>query len=332
MIKLIAETAWHHEGDFSFMKNLVGSLCKESSVDVVKLHITLDLDEYMSKDHEAYDLLKSWLLTESQWDELINIVRDSGKELMLLLNDTKAIEFGACFNPEYIELHSICINVPALQSAVLKIIDEKTKIVIGIGGCTLDEVDAAVRAFEKKPLILMSGFQNFPTKYEDVNLDKIRKIQTLYAGKEFGYADHSAWNEENNELITMLVASNGMNYVEKHVTTNFGEKRCDYSAAISIDMLKNLSIKIGVLNMLKGDGAFKLNRGEQEYSQYGPMKMAPIANCIIKAGDILEEKHINFCRTSKTTDIGQVEIVEKIGEKLSTEVACGNVFKAADFL
>ena len=23
MINLIAETAWHHEGDFSFMKNLV---------------------------------------------------------------------------------------------------------------------------------------------------------------------------------------------------------------------------------------------------------------------------------------------------------------------
>jgi len=26
-MKLIAETAWHHEGDFDFMKNLVTEIC-----------------------------------------------------------------------------------------------------------------------------------------------------------------------------------------------------------------------------------------------------------------------------------------------------------------
>jgi N,N'-diacetyllegionaminate synthase len=48
MIKLIAETAWHHEGDFIFMKDLVARICENSNADVVKFHITLDLDEYMS--------------------------------------------------------------------------------------------------------------------------------------------------------------------------------------------------------------------------------------------------------------------------------------------
>ena len=46
MTKLIAETAWHHEGDYDFMKNLVTSICKLSKADIVKFHITLDLDEY----------------------------------------------------------------------------------------------------------------------------------------------------------------------------------------------------------------------------------------------------------------------------------------------
>ena len=81
MTKLIAETAWHHEGDYLFMKQLVTRICETSSVDIVKLHITLDLDEYMSKDHDSYETLKSWMLSAKQWEELIGIVRNNGKEL-----------------------------------------------------------------------------------------------------------------------------------------------------------------------------------------------------------------------------------------------------------
>ena len=40
----------------------------------------------------------------------------------------------------------------------------------------------------------------------------------------FGYADHTAWNEENNGLITLLVSSNGMDFIEKHVTTEYGKE------------------------------------------------------------------------------------------------------------
>ena len=93
MTKLIAETAWHHEGDYIFMKELVTRICETSSADIVKLHITLDLDEYMNKDHDSYKTLKSWMLKSEHWEELIGIVRKNNKELMLLLNDTKAIDF-----------------------------------------------------------------------------------------------------------------------------------------------------------------------------------------------------------------------------------------------
>ena len=127
MIKLIAETAWHHEGDFIFMKDLVTNICQNSDVDIVKFHITLDLDEYMSKDHEAYVTLKSWMLSESNWEELIYIVRENNKELMLLLNDTKAIEFSKKYNPEMVEIHSVSLNVPRLQDAVLENINDKTQ-------------------------------------------------------------------------------------------------------------------------------------------------------------------------------------------------------------
>ncbi len=325
MMKLIAETAWHHEGDFLFMKNLVSRICEESSANVVKMHITLDLDEYMSKDHDAYNVLKNWLLSSEQWEELICIVQDSGKEVMLLLNDTKAVNFASQFNPEMIEIHSVCLNVPRLQRAVLERIDNKTKVVIGVGGCTLQEVDEAVRVFDNRETILMFGFQNYPTKYEDVNLGKIRKIQALYSDKKYGYADHTAWDEKNNELITLLVSANGMDYIEKHVTTEYGKERCDYSAAISIDQFNMLEKKIRLLDELDGNRSVLLNKGEQDYSIYGPMKMAALSKYNLNKGKTLTLEDIHFCRTSQTTSMSQIDLLQAMGSKLVEDVKINQV-------
>ena len=326
MTKLIAETAWHHEGDYSFMKDLVSQLCETSSTEVIKMHVTLDFDEYMNKDHDAYSALKKWLFSEEQWDELIGIVQSSKKELMLLLNDTSAINFAAQYNPELVELHSVCLNVPRLQQTILEKIDDKTPIVTGVGGCSLQEIDKAVEVFNKRDTILMFGFQNYPTKYADVNLKKIRKIQSLYSNKKYGYADHTAWNEQNNELITLLVSANGMSYIEKHVTIEYGKERCDYSAAISIDMFESLAAKVKLLDSLNGDGSVLLNEGEQQYSKYGPMKMAGIAVRDLKKGEIVSVDDINFCRTSQLTDISQIELLDNIKNPLQKDVKINETF------
>ena len=71
-MKLIAETAWHHEGDYNFMENLVKQIVNNTNTDIVKMHITLDLEEYMSTDHENYKLQKPMLFSKDQWNKLIN--------------------------------------------------------------------------------------------------------------------------------------------------------------------------------------------------------------------------------------------------------------------
>tara|TARA_B110001454_G_scaffold196383_1_gene199232 strand:+ start:844 stop:1848 length:1005 start_codon:yes stop_codon:yes gene_type:complete len=325
MTKLIAETACHHEGDYPFMKELVTRICETSNADIVKFHITLDLDEYMNKDHDDYKIVKSWMFGAERWEELIGIVRKNNKELMLLLNDTKAVEFATQFNPEMVEIHSVCLNVPRLQRAVFENIDSKTKVVIGIGGCSLDEINKAVQFFLNREIVLMFGFQNYPTKYEDVNLRKIRKIQSLYTEKKFGYADHTAWDEDNNELITLLVSANGMDFIEKHVTTEYGKERCDYSAAISIEQFNMLYKKIKLLEKLYGNGSMQLNKAEENYSKYGPMKMAAIAKHNLVKGSKLTMGDIHFCRTSQSTDISQIDLLQVIGNKLVEDVKINQV-------
>ena len=111
-MNLIAETAWHHEGNFLFTKKLVSQIVNTSNADILKMRITLNFYEYMDLKNGLYEKLKPILFDKNQWYELISIVKESGKELMLLANDSAAIKYVSKYKPEYIELHSIWLNVP----------------------------------------------------------------------------------------------------------------------------------------------------------------------------------------------------------------------------
>ena len=239
---------------------------------------------------------------------------------MLLLNDTKAIEFASHHEPALVELHSVCLNVPRLQQRIKDTFNQETRLVVGVGGSTIEEVDYAVQAFTGYPLILMFGFQNYPTRYQDINLSKIRKIQSLYPDKIFGYADHTAWNEANNELITLAIAANEMSYVEKHVTTLYGQERCDYSAAVSIELLNKLTEKIKVLAQIRGTGELGLNEAETKYSTYGLMKMAPVIKSNKKKGEELMLDDIHFSRTGQNSDLSQLNVLNKVGSVFKNDI------------
>lgn len=330
-MKLVAETAWHHEGDFQYMEKLVSEICSKTRADVVKLHITLDLDEYMSRDHPAYDSLSHWLFKEHQWLELIKIVRESEKELMLLLNDTKAVEFGMQLKPKYVEIHSVCMNDLNLLASLKRQLSKEIKVFFGVGGSSLYEIESAINTLEHSNNVLMFGFQNYPTQYADVNFNKMRRIMNLFQGGEYGYADHTAWNETNNQLITLLGAAIGMQYVEKHVTISFGEQRTDWSSAVSLDMLNDLKEGMDVLDKCNGDGLLQLNTAEKKYSVFGPMKKAGVLKQEVKAGQVLDADMVSFKRTGRVTDISQLQLIEAFGKKTCRAIPKNQVLMSSHF-
>jgi sialic acid synthase SpsE len=145
----------------------------------------------------------------------------------------------------------------------------------------------------------------------------------LYPYLQFGYADHTAWNEDNNELITLLIASNGMHFIEKHVTNVYGTERCDYSAAISITMLNNLYKKLDLINALSSSGSLLLNDGEREYSKYGPMKMAAVLKMDKNNGDFIKKGDFDFIRCYQESDISQIDIIHIIKKPLKISIQKG---------
>ena len=331
-MKLIAETAWHHEGDFKFMENLITEIATKTSVDIIKMHITLDLDEYMSPKHELYETLKSMMFNQQQWTTLLKIIRDNNKEVMLLVNDTKAINFSILMKSEFIEVHSSCLNDVFLLKELKNKIKKETKIVLGIGGSSIEEIENTIKILDNPNIILMSGFQNYPTKLEDVNLNKIRKLINKFNHYEHGYADHTSKDHQHNQLITLMGAACGMQYIEKHVTNHYGLERIDSSAAISIEMFNELAKHVEILKKLNGSGSLSMNSGELSYSIFGPMKKTAIITRDISNGEILKFDCIKFIRTKEVSDMSQVDILKSIGKKIKLDLKNGTVLKSKYFI
>lgn len=331
MINLIAESAWHHQGDPVFLKELVHKIVDETETNFVKIHISIDLDEYMSSNHPLYEKQKAWLIKCKDWEDVIKTVKKSKKNLMILFNDRKAIRFGLKFDPEMVEIHSVCLNDIKLLGELKKYINQKMKIVLGVGGSTIDELRNAIDFIGIKNIVLMHGFQNYPTNFADVNIKKINKVKSIFKNFEHGYADHCAWNEPNNLLVTLIVASQGMQYLEKHVTTSIGQERVDWESAISIEMFNELKKAIMILDQAMGDGSLEFNVAEKKYSELGLMKKIGLASRKIRKGGVISLDDFNFIRTNKRTDLSQINLIEKIGSKVTKDVYKGEPLKSSHF-
>jgi len=331
MIKLIAETAWHHQGDRSFMINLIEKIINETKTNYIKIHLSLNFDEYMLPDHPLYRKQKDWMLKKNDWEQIITKIKDSNKKLMILFNDKESIEFGMQFSPELVEIHSVCLNDIKLLEYLNTKITNKNKIVFGVGGSKTSELDLAINFINSNEIVLMHGFQSYPTNYEDVNLNKINFLKKMYKNYEHGYADHSSWDEPNNLLVSLIGASQGMQYLEKHVTIDMGKERVDWQSAISIDLFNQLHKKITIFNQTMGDGNIEHSDAEKKYAELGIMKKIGIAIKEVDEGEKLTLNHFNFYRTRMKTELTQSQLISKVGSKLNRKIMPGEPFQLDHF-
>lgn len=320
--KVIAETACHHQGEEEFMLDLVESLCI-SRTDFVKVHLLMDIDEYMHQDHPLYDTVKSWMLPQKTWERILKRIKDSGKEVLALCNDQKSIDLALENGATGLELHAATVHDVHLNDHLLnKVKDLETKTFFGVGALPLQELDALYQKKDLNP-VMMFGIQNFPTKYEHISLARQRRLMRLFPMAEFGYADHTEWDHPYNLLLT-LMGGLDKTYIEKHVTIRPGEKRIDYESAISIEQLNQLRDWLDLAEQVEGSGELAQNTGEAQYGQIGPMRKGMIATRDFAEGELLDMDAIVFKRTSRTSDL-LPSMLGNIGYTFTRNVKAGEI-------
>lgn len=319
----IAETAFHHEGDVEFLQELVENLLK-LDIQAIKFHLLFDVDDYMVANHTVIDVIKDLSIPEKNWETIFQQVKNSKKDIVALTNDLASLKYINKIQDNYpieaLELHSTGLNdIFLLKEAVLF---NKT-IILGIGGSTFDEVQFAVdflRDQGKEDILLMHGFQNYPTNYEDINFKRINLFKKAF-NLSMGYADHTDPSDKNNAMISVLPIMLGIKVFEKHVTHLFGEKRIDAQAAVSLETMADV-IKLGnEIQKTLGEENISFSEAEKNYGNTGPMKKALVARRNLPSGTIIQLEDLAYKRTDESSTLSQKDILKIIGSEVTFDIS-----------
>ena len=145
------------------------------------------------------------------------------------------------------------------------------------------------------------------------------KIKELF-NLPIGYADHTAFDDPNNEIISVMAAMMGFNILEKHYTPDYGKERIDYHAAVGKEQMLRIKELMKLALMVHGDGELKMSKAELEYGNVGPMKKAIVAKRFIKKGEKLSFDNLWFKRTEEGSPVKQNQFLQLIGLEATRDI------------
>lgn len=315
---VIAECAETFEGSSAYLLKQIEKL---DGINCIKFHMFFNGKEYaVSQFKELLDYFEVTKLKKEEWVDILKSAKSKGMDTLVLTDDTESVKFCAENNEliDGIEIHAACVNDVNLLNSVINFAKTYNKYMfLGISGFEFVEISEIVEYLknsELKKVVLMYGFQNFPTKMEYINLCKINYLESI-TGYQIGYADHTAYNNEDKENIIYSSFAMGTNIQEIHYVLEEGVKKTDYITGVSAERLMKIKEKLDIIAIAKGRFDFRLNSGEKEYLKF---RKIPVYARDIQEGEILKESDIVFKRVEKFEVQHKFREVEKyFGSKLN---------------
>lgn len=313
---IIAEIASAHEGDFDLAKKLISS-ASDTEADGIKFQV-YNADELAVKSYRWYDTYKRLSFTKEQWGKLIDHARLLGLDVWVDPYDRWGLEIVNTF---FEKIKGVKIP-PAILSdyeLVYDILKLDCRKLVGIGGFSIKQIKILLEQlhiYKDNKVILLCGFQKYPTKVEDSNLERISVVKKEF-GMKVGYADHVDGESELAKVMPCLAVMKGAEVIEKHMTINRGAKGLDYYSSLNPDIFRDMVRMIREVEEAIGDGM--VNSVEMGY-----LKDATkiVAKQDISRGKILTKNDIQFKRTD---DVGlfPYQCSELIGRVVTSDIAIG---------
>lgn len=247
----IAEVGGNHEGDFSYAKDLVSQACA-TNVDAVKLQVySPELLVNSVVDKNRYEHFKRFALKRAQYEELFDIIRDSGKLV------SASVWSIAEFNVFVDRLDFIKVGSGDLTDALmLDVIRESGKaVILSTGLSSIPEIDWAMNRlkFRDNPsrFGLLQCTSMYPIPDIDCNLAVLKSFEDRF-GCAVGYSDHTL----GSKALELSVAA-GARIQEFHFTdTRDGKVFRDHFVSLTAEEA-NLLIGCNIKTMTLMGGPLK---------------------------------------------------------------------------
>jgi sialic acid synthase SpsE len=199
-----------------------------------------------------------------------------------------------------------------------KIAETGKPILLGDGAVELKELENAVYAIKKinDKIIIMHGFQAYPTKTEDTNFLQIKTLQNKFS-LPIGFQDHIDAESELSIIIPLMSITAGACVIEKHITIDRKLKLTDYESALEPIELKKFENLLRITEKALGKSEFIFSKDEKKYREN--VQKSIVADKAIAKGTKIERDMIAFKRTSPS-GISPKELYKLLGKKAKINI------------
>ena len=325
-IYIVAEIGCNHNGDFKLAKRMV-EVAKNCGVDAVKFQ-TFKADQLISKyAPKAEYQIKVTSSTESQLEmtkklelpygefiKLENYSKELGLDVFSTPFDFDSIDFLASQKQQVWKIPSgEILNLPYLEK-IAKLPIENKEIVISTGMATIEEIKLALIILEKngvskEKITILHCNTEYPTPYEDVNLNAITHLQKEFSEYKIGFSDHS-----EGYFAGIASVPYGITFIEKHFTLDKNFDGPDHKASVTPDELELLCKGIRAVEKALGSSEKIVTNSEKKNKIVA--RKSIVAKNDIKKGEIYTIENITTKRPGNgISPMDWYEILGKVAEK-----------------
>jgi len=265
-------------------------------------------------------MLKRLELSEEAHRTLIARSRERGIRFLSTPFDEESLAFLVSLDVDAIKVSSGDLtNTPFLEA----IARTGKPTILSTGMSTLDEVRAAVSAFDRaggKDLTLLHCVTEYPAPIDQVNLRAMETMRREFA-RPVGYSDHTEGND-----ISLAAVALGAVVIEKHFTLDRSLPGPDHKASLEPRELAALVAGIRAIAAAMGDGVKA--PAPSELANRDLVRKSLVAKRALKAGSTIGRDDVTIKRPG--TGLPPGDLAKVIGRKLRRDVAADAVITRDD--
>jgi N,N'-diacetyllegionaminate synthase len=119
------------------------------------------------------------------------------------------------------------------------------RVFLGAGGAHRSEIDEALSRLRDKEIVVLLGFQGYPTPTETNQIVRVRNLcerfGTMAGSVRIGFADHASPDSPLRYALAATALGAGATVVEKHLTLGKAMLLEDHESALNPDEFKEFS-------------------------------------------------------------------------------------------
>lgn len=291
-ILIIAEVGNAHEGNLQRAKDLINASA-DAGVNAIKFQL-FTADELLVKSHSRYRHFKDLQMSFEDWKVLYNLSKERGLKFFCDIFGMDSYEICKNLTADGIKIHSSDISNYQLLSTIS---GWDNDIFLSCGGATELEIHRALKILKSlennKQIILMHGFQNFPTSKEETNLNRLKTLAQLFL-QPVGFMDHIDAESTLSQTLPLLAIASGACVIEKHITMDRSLKGIDYYSSLEPEEMASLVERIRDVKTILGRSEIVFGKEESLYRK--KMKKHLVALSSIKTGQIITDMNMTYKR------------------------------------